>query len=136
LGLRVTEDSYCRWLSHFFFVQGYDAEDLYQEARIAMWLAPTPELARLCARRRIVEILRKSKRGGRPTALCELTETASPTSGDVVDIVLTRERLREMGRVELSPLERSALSRVVRGEGCSEKQLDNALQRARRKLAA
>lgn len=128
----MDEDGYCRWLSRFFFIAGYEPEDLYQEARIAVWLAPEG-FERLCARRRIVELLRRSQRGGRPSFV-QLLEVES--SENVFDIVAARERVREMTQVPLSDLERMALGRVFRGEGCPKGPLDNALQRARRKLAA
>ena len=33
-------DGYCRHLASFFFVEGMDRDDLFQEARLAAWLAP------------------------------------------------------------------------------------------------
>jgi hypothetical protein len=98
-----------------------------------MWLAPEG-LERVAAYRRVVEILRRSKRGGRPT-FCELHEEHA-IRDDVADIAVARERVRELARIGLSDLEREALGCVVRGEACPKGPLDNALQRARRKLAA
>jgi DNA-directed RNA polymerase specialized sigma24 family protein len=126
----VSDEPYFRWLSRFFFAPGYDAEDLLQEARLAAWLAP--HCPRLAARRRLIEIVRRSKRAKRPE-LCAPVDVADPA--DVVDLVLARERLREVARAPLSELEREAIRRVAIGEGCSEKTLDNALHRARRKLS-
>ena len=125
-------ERYCHWLASFFFVDGMDCDDIYQEAMVAAWLAPCG-LERLAARRRVIELLRRSQRGGRPT-FCEFVD--APSSGDVVDIVVARERLRDVLAADLSDLERTALGRVMRGEGCSERPFDNALQRARKKLAA
>lgn len=130
--MTASEDRYCRWLSHYFFVAGYDDEDLYQEARLAMWLAPAG-LERVAARRRVIELLRRSKRGGRPTHV-ELVEAES--SDNLVDIAAARAELRRVLAFPLSDLERKALGRVIRGEFCTEKRLDNALQRVRKKLAA
>jgi DNA-directed RNA polymerase specialized sigma24 family protein len=128
----MTHEPYLHWLSRYFFAPGYDPEDMLQEARIAAWLAPRG-LERVAARRRLIEIVRRSKRGGRPT-FCQLHETAD--SVDVVDIVAARERLREILEAPYSDLQRVAIGRKLRGESCGEKRLDNALQVARRKLAA
>jgi DNA-directed RNA polymerase specialized sigma24 family protein len=133
--VRDRDEAYCRWLAGFFYVSGYDRDDLAQEARLAMWLAPEPALRRLCAYRQIVELLRKSKRGGRPTHSCELLEDDA-VSADIVDLVAARERLRGVLAFPLSELERQAVGRAARGEGCTARPLDNALQRARRKLAS
>ena len=125
-------DRYCHWLASFFFVDGMDRDDIYQEASLAAWLAPCG-LERLAARRRVIELLRRSQRGGRPT-FCKLVDT--PAGVDVVDLVAHRERLHHVLTANLSDLERSAIGRVVRGESCPKGPLDNALQRARRKLTA
>ena len=66
-------ESYCRWLAGFFFVDGMDRHDIYQEAVLAAWLAPAG-LEHVAARRRIIELLRRSQRGGRPT-FCELVDS-------------------------------------------------------------
>ena len=123
-------ERYARWLSRYFYVAGYEPEDLYQEAVIAIWRAPEG-LERLCARRRVIELLRRSQR--RPT-FAALEDVASPA--DVVDLAAAREELRRILAVPLSNLEREALGRAARGEFCSGKRLDNALQRARKKVAA
>lgn len=60
-----------------------------------------------------------------------------PSSADVVDLVAAREELRRVVETPLTDMERCALGRAVRGEPCSEpKWMDNALWRARRKVAA
>lgn len=123
---------YARWLSRYFYVAGYEPEDLYQEAVIAIWRAPEG-LERLCARRRVIELLRRSQRAGRPTFV-GLVDAESPE--DVVDVAAAREELRRVLSVPLSDLEREALGRAARGEACSGRRLDNALQRARKKVAA
>lgn len=124
---------YCHWLAGFFFIDGMDRDDIYQEASLAAWLA-SPGLERVAARRRVIELLRRSKRGGRPT-FCELAEM--PLSADVIDLVTARETLRRVLATPLSELERVALGRAIRGESVTEsKAIDNALWRARRKLAA
>jgi hypothetical protein len=125
-------EPYVRWLSRYFFVPGYDADDLAQEARIAAWCAPDG-LERLAARRRVIELLRRSKRGGRPTFVA-LSEHES--TENVHDIAEARETLRRIARAPLSELEREAVRRVAIGEPCPKPVLHNALGRARRKLAA
>lgn len=124
-------DRYCRWLANYFFIDGLDRDDLYQEAWLAAWLAPG--LERLAARRRIIELLRRSQRGGRPRFV-ELVEAES--SRNIIDIVETRERLRAILSTPLSDLERVALGRSLRGESCGERHLDNARQRALEKVSA
>jgi DNA-directed RNA polymerase specialized sigma24 family protein len=126
----VSGEGYCRFLARSFWAPGYDREDMLQEARIAMWLAP-PGIENLCARRRLIEIVRRSKRGGRPS-FCEPVD--APDHADVVDLVDARERIRAVLSAPLTDLERAAIGSVVRGKPCTEKALDNALQRARRKL--
>jgi DNA-directed RNA polymerase specialized sigma24 family protein len=128
----MSHDPYCHWLSRYFFIDGLDSDDLYQEAAVAVWMAPAG-MERLCARRRVIELLRRSKRGGRPEFV-ELGDVASPDR--MVDLVAARERLRAVVNAPLSDLERCAVGRVARGEGCPKGPLDNALQRARKKLAA
>lgn len=125
------EEGYCRWLSHFFFIAGYEAEDIYQEAVIAMWLAPEVGLRRVCAYRRVVELLRRSKR--RPI-FCVLHDDEAKTD-DLIEMVAGRERLRLVLSTNLSDLERIALGRSLRGESCGERHLDNARQRALEKVA-
>lgn len=127
----LSTERYCRHLARFFFAPGYDREDMLQEARVAAWLAPCG-LERVAARRRLIEIVRRSQRGGRPE-LCPPVDVPDPQ--DVVDVVAARQRLRSVLATSFTDLEREALGRAVRGEGCVGR-LDNALQRARRKLAA
>lgn len=129
----MSDEAYVRYLSRYFFAPGYDAEDMAQEARLAMWLAEE-RWGRLAARRRLIEIVRRELRGGRPT-LVELAAEAPDPRG-LEELVAARERLREALAAPLTDLERAALGRAIRGEGCTSKPMDNALQRARKKLAA
>jgi len=123
-------ESYVRWLSRYFYVPGYAAEDLQQEARIAMLGSPYPRRA---ARLRILDLLKMSQR--RPQ-LRALVEVADPTA--LEDIVDARLRLRQVLDAPLAPREREALGRAVRGEPIprTDKALQSALVRARRKLRA
>lgn len=123
-------ERYCRWLARVFFVVGMDSDDLAQEARLAAWLAP-PGAERIAARRRILDLIKFSQR--RPLFAPEV-EIAN--SADVVDLVLARERIRGALASPLSDRERHALGRAIRGESVAEKSIENALARARRKLAA
>lgn len=127
----MSDERFAQYLAHKFFAPGYDREDMAQEARIAMWQAPEG-IERLCARRRLIEIVRRSQRGGRP-AFCELHDIED--AADVVDLVSARDRLRDVLAASLTDLERTAVGRTLRGELCRHP-YDNALYRARRKLAA
>ena len=64
----------------------------------------------------------------------ELPETV-PSRDETVNLVHARERLRAVLAADLTPVERTAIGRAARGEPCTEKRLDNALHRARRKLS-
>ena len=126
------DDRYHLWLARHFYAHGYAAEDLYQEARLAAWLAPSG-LERLAARRRVIEVVRSARR--RPQLVAEVELEASDTLADVVD---ARDRLRAVLATARTENERAALARVMRGEviGREEKSLQSALWRLRRKLAA
>lgn len=125
----MSNDSYYRWLSHYFFAAGYEPEDLYQEARIAAWLAPGHE--RVAARRQVLDVV---KIAGRKAQLAPEIDVS--WGGDMVDQVEARERIRVLLRC--APREREALGRVIRGEPIrrNEKALQSSLLRVRRRLMA
>ena len=125
------DDHYCRWLSRFFFAPGYDRDDIYQEALIAMWRAG-PDVGRTAARRCVIDLVRRAKRGPR---MCALVEAQAPEN--IADVVDARVRLRAVLDADLSENERTALGRCIRGEPIrrSEKALGVALWRARRRLS-
>ena len=124
----MSVDSYCRWLSGYFFVAGLDMDDLYQEARIAAWLAPGHE--RTAARRRILDLLKMSQRRPRLCVLHDRHAVPDPLEG--------RERLRLIVDAPRTDNERVAVGRALRGEpiGRHEKALQVALIRVRERLAA
>lgn len=123
-------DPYCHWLARYFFVPGMDADDLFQEARIAAWLAPSAP--RTAARRRILDLLKFSQR--RP--LIHRFDHSIIEPSDVVEIVAARETLRRIVTAPLTRNEAIALGRAARGEPIrrSEKSLGVAYWRARRRL--
>ncbi len=129
----MTNDGYFRWLSRFFFASGMDSDDLYQEARLAAWLAP--EHPRLAARRQILDLVKIANRRSFDSVPDRLA-TVPDRTADVVDLVEARERLRAI--FDLPPNEQRAIGRVIRGEPIrrSEKALQSSLVRARRRLAA
>ena len=128
------DERYYRWLGSYFFAAGYDREDLVQEARIAAWLAPSG-LGRVAAKRRVLDVVKAAQRRPR---LYELVEAEAP--GTVEDVVVMRERLREVIASVRNDSEREALRRVFRGEplevGRDGKALSVALARFRQRLAA
>ncbi len=84
----MSVDAYCRWLSRFFFADGHEAEDIFQEASLAAWCAPAG-LERVAARRRVLDVVKAAQRRPR---FAELVEVAAPDT--VVDVIDARDRLR------------------------------------------
>ena len=123
-------DGYCRWLSRFFFADGHAAEDLFQEARLAAWLAPAG-LERVAARRRVIDVVRSARR--RVELASEVDVEVQDT---VLDVVVARERLRAVLAAARTENERAALARVMRDDPIArhEKALQVALWRLRRKV--
>jgi RNA polymerase sporulation-specific sigma factor len=150
-------------VGRYYDLPGGDRDDTAQEARIAVAAAVRcyrggrgssfRSFARLCVSRRLAGALTAARRkkhslvtdalGGEEA---ERVWTALPDRDDPVDLALAREQLRELRpRVAtLSRLERKVLAHVLAGWssadaarrlGRSRKAADNALQRARRKLA-
>jgi hypothetical protein len=127
-------DGYVRFLSRYFYVDGLEPDDLEQEARLAAWLAPAG-LERIAARRRVLDLLKASRRMKRGVAVEFVTEPAS--SVDVFAVVSARETLRGVLEGKLSPSEAEALGRLVRDEPIrrGEKRLESALYRFRQRHA-
>ncbi len=128
----MSADPYCRWLSRYFYAPGCDADDLFQEARVAAWRAPAG-LERVAARRRVIDVVRSARRRPEFASEVELEERDS-----VADVVDARDRLRAVFAAAMTENERAALARVMRGEPIrrDEHALQTALWRLRRKLAA
>lgn len=125
-------EGYVRALGRVFYASGHDREDIEQEARIGAWLAPAG-LERVVARRRVLDLVNKANR----RRLEFFPEEYDPPSRiDVVEVVAARERLRRLAAVELSPVQREAVRRVViDGEAyAGDKRIDNALYAARQKF--
>lgn len=140
----MTEDGLIRSLASSYYWPGADWDDVAQEARYALErarLAYDPSrgaswltFAWIRVRGHLIEQVRRETQ--RRPQFAYLSEQ-HPSPGDVVDLVAAREELRRVVETPLTDMERSALGRAVRGEPCSEpKWLDNALWRARRKVAA
>ena len=119
-------------MSRYFYAPGCDADDLFQEARLAAWLAPHG-LERVAARRRVLDVVRAARRRPRLVAPVELE-----APDNVNDVVVTRERLRAVIAAARPGNERAALVRVLRDEPITrdEKALQVALWRLRQRLAA
>ncbi|HMA26057.1 MAG: sigma-70 family RNA polymerase sigma factor [Solirubrobacterales bacterium] len=142
-----------RWLAEAiaadFFFPGADRDDVKQEAMVALLEAarsydpsrgPFKVLARIVVKRRLRDALKAAR-----ARKHELLSAASPLDGtqrapaDVVDLVALRLEVQRIVRAShaLSPLEREALGMSLRGEPYyRDKRLDNAAQRARKRLAA
>ena len=129
-------DAFCRWLSRHYFVVGMDADDIYQEARLAAWLAPAG-LEHIAARRQVYDLMRIGQRR-RFDTLGHDMESVSRSSSDVVDIVDARDRLRAIMAAPRTENERTALRHRVSGTPIpnSAKSVWGAWLRMRDRVAA
>lgn len=139
-------------------VPGADADDVRQEALIALWIAtgdydPShgvtfPTFARYVVRRRLASVLKMALREKhrplnesvreveRDGEWVSVVDTL-PGGLDPLRVAVDRDRLaRIVGALELlTPYERASLARVLNGVE-SNKLVHNAAWRARRKLKA
>lgn len=148
-------------LAREYWIPGADRQDVEQEAMVALWHAARDyraghgttfkTFAKLVIRRHLIECVRAGLRGkhsllsraarvavndeDEQIAIVELLAGGR----DPADIVVALEEIRAL-RVAiagLSPLERKGLGHVVAGvQYRRDRQVDNAIQRARRKLRA
>jgi RNA polymerase sporulation-specific sigma factor len=141
-----------------FYLPGGDRDDVRQEAALGLLSAVrsykpetgTPFSAFVClvVRRRLSSALRLAH-GQKHTALngaCELLDEHDAVGGeDPAILAEQRADIRRLAECDLSPLERRAVTLIAAGAtyrevreltGGSLKSVDNALTRARRKLAA
>lgn len=140
----MSEDDVIRTLASRYYWPGADWDDVAQEARYALERArrvfdPTRGASWLTfawvrVRGHLIEqVRRETKR--RPQFATLTDQHEAP--GELVDLVDARERLRRVVSTPLSALEREALGKALRGEPIKHpKAIDNALWRARRKVAA
>lgn len=127
----MTIEEHCRWLSRKFYVIGMEAEDIYQEAMFAAWLAD-PGYEKRKATQRVYDLMKIGQRRRFDT----LGDREVVAHSDPADIVEARVRLTAVLETHLTDVERVALGRRIRGEGNSEPRLANAWWRVRAKLAA
>lgn len=134
-----------RAIASSYYAHGHERQDLEQEALIGLWVAAREydpargkfvPFARIVIDRRLKELVRKANQPAnrafyeaeRETDHGQTVEYEEEASGQL-RLVLSRLCL-------LTPLERTALATMLNGElGCN-KSYYNALDRARRKLAA
>lgn len=133
-----------------WFLPGADAEDVRQEALVALWEAarafdpvlevPFTAFARLVIRRRLRDAVRRANGGNHRILTDAVRNHDVPTSHD--EVFEARAQLRALASAyqDLSPLEQRSLSAITSGRPASTvgtaRQVDNAVQRARRKLKA
>ena len=119
-----------------FFWPGATREDVEQEALLALCRhqPSSPQLAKTIIRRHLIEQVRRETQR-RPQCVQGGEADARSDTFDLVQLIEERERLRAVLNAPLSDLERAAVGRTLRGEPCYHP-YDNALYRARRKLAA
>lgn len=143
------------------FLPGAQVEDLHQEGMIGLWhairdhdpqLGPFGPFARLCVDRQMwTAISRANRLRHRPLQQATSFEDWMDVPDDRLDPAVlntaadTVVRLRRHIGAALSDLEQEALARYTRGDSYDEiaaamsmhrKRIDNALQRARRKIQA
>jgi len=151
-------------IANDYFLPGGDRDDVEQEAFIGLWEAarcyngeiPFTAFASIVIHRRLNDALRRARRGKHGplnTALrsipleedserIDIGEAIPAWNTDADEILERRDEIRAMvGRLgSLTPLERRVLAGFLDGREYSEmgptKSVDNALQRARKKLAA
>lgn len=145
------------------FILGFETDDLVQEARLALFDAALSynkdkkasfrTYANVCITRRIISAYKSSSRQKNIPLneflpiddSCEI-EMNSPNNDSPEAILISREdyeKLEKRIRDELSEFEFTVLFRLVQGESyeqiakelsVSEKSVDNAIQRTRKKL--
>jgi len=129
-----------------WFIPGASADDVRQEALIALWVAcgdykpeqgvPFPSFARMVIQRRLASCLKVATRPGKRLLTESSREDWQLVSCDEQDARMALWDLVEATRT-LTLLERTAVQRFVDGTYDSyDKRMDNALTRARRKLRA
>lgn len=125
-------ERYISFLGSYFFARGLDREDIEQEARIAVWLAPAG-LERMAARRQVLDLIKIANR--KPELHRFMQDPAA--SIDVERVVAARETLRELIDAAHTPAEKIGLGRALRGEPISrtESTIGVALWRLRQRLA-
>jgi hypothetical protein len=121
-------EGYCRWLSRRYFVSGADADDIFQEARLAAWLAPPGSefLAALCQVKDLMKI-------GQRRRLYQLAQPEIPEGHDFFGAIEARERLGALLAAPVTANEWIALGRRIGGKpiGRNEPALDQAWYRLR-----
>lgn len=134
--------------AHAWHIPGADADDVRQEARIALWEAcraydadlgvPFPVFARIVIARRLRDALRNASRGKHRLLTDAHRDHDVPTSQD--EIIQRRAELRALVGAfqQMSLLEQDAIRAIADGRPYSDvgefRQVDNAVQRGRRKL--
>lgn len=148
-------------IAHDYFFPGGDDDDVRQEARIAAWVAiksfdpshdvPFHQFARLVIHRRLKSAVLFANRR-KFELLNDSLRQSHTDEGDnfeAVELIIDKHDVCEMAETRetlaaiieaisgFSPLEREALDWHLNGVPYNgNKQIDNALQRARRKLIA
>ena len=131
-----------------FYVPGAGRDDVEQEALIGLWVAARtfdrernasfPSFARLVIRRRLSSILKAALREKHMVLTGAARDEVQIEGGTEPDrVVIARDRLQRLvvAVSELSPLERAAVAHVSSGHAYRhDKQIDNAITRARKKL--
>lgn len=122
-------------------IPSLDADDVRQEANVALWEAtgcydpgrgPFPAFARVVVKRHLRDLLQAATRQKRTA---RFDHEADPP--DIRDRIAARLELLDLSRVHLTDIERTAVADHLNGAPVKQsKAHDNALQRARRKLAA
>lgn len=158
-------DGLLRFLTREYFAPGLTADDLLQEARIGAWKACRDfrpdggsnfrNFLTLCVRRQLVTAVKTATRGKHASLNESMSLDAPPSSAAYEDMTLAdviaapdpeRPDIRSLPWDRLTRIEHESIVRcildgelyedVARDLGVTVKSVDNAVQRARRKLAA
>lgn len=126
-------------IAKLYYFPGYDADDVRQEAMVALWEATAvydpargffPALAKVVIHRHLQDLVTAANRQKRKAVHVEFYDRP-----DVKDRIAARLKLLDLSRVHLTPRERQAIGDHLDGVSArGNKPHDNALQRARKKL--
>jgi RNA polymerase sigma factor (sigma-70 family) len=134
-----------RAIASGYYARGHEPQDLEQEALIALWVAAREydpargkfvAFARVVIERRLTDLVRRSNLPANRAFYEADRDTDRGQTVDYEEEANGQLRLVLSKLFLLTPLERTALATMLNGDPLQNKSYYNALDRARRKLAA